>query len=110
MTYFRFKPLKYKFPKRVEYRKISDDGIRQWQEILNDSDISAYIRNSSSDINGKYDKFLNTLTAARDKCIPIIKRRFNRYKDKFEPWIMTGILRSIKVRDRLHKNLHRWEV
>ena len=38
--------------------------------------------------------------------MPLTKRRFNRYKDKINPWISTGILNSIKHKDNLYK---RWK-
>ena len=49
------------------------------------------------------------MTDSRDECILIVKRKFNRYKDKIEPWMTNSILRSIKVRDKLHKKLIKME-
>lgn len=92
-------------PKWVEYRKINDEGVKNLVEYLSNNQIFDSIYNSSKNVNENYNHLLSIISESRDKFLPIIKRRFNKYRDKLEPWMTNGILRSIRTRDKLHKKL-----
>lgn len=94
-----------KKPKFVEYRQINDENIAQLKNYLSNNKIFDSIYNSEKDVNENYNEFLKILNEARDKFLPLVKRRFNKYKDKIEPWMTNGILKSIRTRDKLHRKL-----
>lgn len=92
-------------PKYVEYRKNADAGMNELVDYLSSVKPFQSLFDASKNVNENYDRFLSILSESRDKFLPITKRRFNKYKDKLEPWMTNGILRSIKTRDKLHKKL-----
>ena len=70
------------------------------------SEIINQIKNDlSTDPNTTFDILNQALIAAKDKHFPEQVVRFNRYKHKLNKWITAGILKSIKYRDNLYKNL-----
>ena len=62
-------------------------------------------RDLFSDPNVGYNKLSKILTDAKDKHFKPIIKRFKKYKHKLSPWITSGILHSIKHRDKLYKEL-----
>ena len=58
-----------------------------------------------SDANTSYNKFDDILHSLINKQFPIKYKRFNKYKNKNNDWITTGILRSIAFRDILYQKL-----
>ena len=65
---------------------------------LMDNDISA-------DPNINYNILETTIKNAKDKYLPIKIVRFNKHKHKKSNWITTGIIKSIKFRDKLYRKL-----
>ena len=57
------------------------------------------------DPNLNYNKLENILVEGQARFFPTKRKRFNKYKHKLNPWMTTGILHSIKFRDKLYKKL-----
>ena len=57
------------------------------------------------DPNIYYNSLENIINESKDKNLPIKSVKFNRYRHKISPWISSGILKSIKFRDRMYKKL-----
>ena len=55
-----------------------------------------------SDPNINYEKLEKIITDANIKCFPTNEVKFNKYKHKISPWMTSGILNSIKFRDKLY--------
>ena len=65
-----------------------------------------YLENiASEDPNFNYDNFNKILCDAYNKHLPVKNVRFNKYKHKKHKWITSGILNSIKFRDKLYNKL-----
>ena len=58
------------------------------------------------DTNEKYSILQSLILEGLNKFLPIREVRFDKYKHKKCPWITSGIIRSIKYRDKLYKKLH----
>ena len=59
----------------------------------------------SSDPNINYDILENILKQAIEQFMPCIKVKYNRHKHKKTEWITSGLVKSIKYRDKLYKKL-----
>ena len=60
-----------------------------------------------TDPNDNYNLIDKHITQSVDKYLPVKLVRFNRHKHKRSKWITTGILNSIKYRDKLYAKLHK---
>ena len=59
----------------------------------------------SQDVNTAYANFIDIYKNHMKKCMPMITRHFNKYKDKSNPWITRGLLKSLKTKDKLFLKL-----
>ena len=90
--------------------KINEQSIKQMYDQLAAQNVYDKLDKSmSSDPNLNYNTFANWLTSAKQKYLPLKKIKFNKYKHKINNWITSGILRSIKYRDNLYKELKQTE-
>jgi len=48
---------------------------------------------------------MQKITTLRDQHMPLIKKKFNKYRHRGNAWITTGILKSLKTKDKLHAKL-----
>ena len=62
-------------------------------------------KNHLSDPNSNYNILMDLLENANVKHMPYKLVTFNKYKHKNSLWITNGILKSIKYRDNLHKQI-----
>ena len=67
--------------------------------------MQALVNDLNCDPNHNYDKFTNIINHFKNKHLPTKTISFNKYKYKKSPWITNGILRSIKFRDNLYKQM-----
>ena len=75
------------------------------QEIKEKCALDCFMLDISDDPNKNYDKLNNIITTAINTHLPTKVVKFNKYKHKKNKWITFGIIKSIKERDKLHKNL-----
>ena len=61
--------------------------------------------NPTADPNWNYNIIENTLSTLIEKYMPLHKFKFNKYKHKRSPWITSGILKSLKFRDKLYQSM-----
>ena len=91
-------------------RTFDDASIEKLFHALMDKNLISHINvDIRADPNENYNILSNILTTTLDKCIPCKKVRYNKYKHKNSQWITSGILKSIRFRDRLYqkvKKLH----
>ena len=57
----------------------------------------------NSDINDNYEVFCKLLQSSKSQHMPIKSVKFRKYKHKKIKWISKGIIKSIKVKDKLYK-------
>lgn len=91
-------------PKFISYRIITEETIRSFNTELAITDFSKIYIDDPSEA---YFEFLNIFTTLRDKHMPLVTKRFNKYKHKINPWITKGILKSLKTKDKLHSKLRK---
>ena len=48
---------------------------------------------------------MNHITTAKNKHLPIKEVKYHKHKHKCKPWITTGIVRSIKFRDKMYSRM-----
>ena len=58
-----------------------------------------------ADPNANYGKLEKIITSAKQKHLPSSLRKVNKYKHRLSPWITNGIIKSIKFRDKLYKEV-----
>ena len=75
------------------------------EEVKSKMESQLFDNDLLSDPNLNYNKFQKVLIDAKEKYIPVKVTKANKYKHKLSPWITSGIIRSIKFRDNLYKNL-----
>ena len=57
-----------------------------------------------NNVQDDYSQFITKLTELYDKCIPY-KRMKASYRGPKHPWMTTGLLKSIRTKDRLYKKI-----
>ena len=75
---------------------IADLEKEEWSDIY---------KNEPHSVNTKWNHFIHRYKELFDKNIPTEKIKFNKNKYKIAPWLTSGILTSIKTRDKLHYKL-----
>lgn len=88
----------------ITHRKTTKDSYDNFKHTFTSCNLTA-ITNSSvcGDPNALYDFLDNALAFSLATAFPLVKRRFNKYLDKQNPWITEETLRIIKRRDRVLK-------
>ena len=83
-----------------------DASLNNFVTELRNMNISDSLSNNiNAKLSKNYDTFLKLLQVAKDKHLPVRKIKFNTYKHKKNKWITRGILRSIKIKNKLYKVL-----
>ena len=84
----------------------NDISLNNFVEELRENNITEQINN---DINANptdnYKIFLAIIQEAKNKHLPTKKVKFNKYKHKKNKWITRGILKSIKTKNMIYKQL-----
>ena len=87
-------------PKYVTYRKINEKTLRSLNEALdNESWHEVYI---SNDVNTAYDNFISKYLALINIHLPLKIVRFNKQKHFIQPWMTSGLLKSMKTKEKLY--------
>ena len=71
-------------------------------ETINKTEFSSEL---TTDPNVNYSKLENILIDGNNRYFPTKQKRFNKYKHKLNPWMTVGIMRSLKFRDKLYREL-----
>ena len=95
-------------PKFVKVQTKDETSIQNFIQELNSTDFMGNLNPSlDNDPNLNYNKFVNIICSAKTKHLPINTVKFHKHKHKRSPWITNGVIRSIKFRDNLYKQLKR---
>ena len=93
-------------PKFVTLNKHTPAAIATfYHEIQNANILDKIDRDPLSNPDTNYNVIEQIIDTARNKHLPVRTIRFNKYKHKKNMWITNGILRSIRYRDNLYKQL-----
>ena len=74
-------------------------------DLMNSNIISQLNQDPYCDPNVNYDILHKHITDLKDKHLPFKLVKFNKYKHKGNKWITNGVLKSLKYKDRLYKQL-----
>ena len=90
----------------VRQRVNTESGRNAFLAELMNSDITSQLNpDPYCDPNINYDILHKHLTELKDKHLPYRLVKFNKYKHKGNKWITNGVLKSLKYKDRLYKQL-----
>jgi hypothetical protein len=89
---------KRQFPTYITYRRYDETSFAKFNSELENVDFSSVYINDPSQA---YSSFLDIILSLRNKHMPEIRKRFNRYKHKINPWITKGILKSLRTKDKI---------
>ena len=97
---------KEKKPKYVQIRNQNQECFEYFANVLQSmNDNGGIIKRNNNDVNECYNQINEALQKAINESFTIKRVRFNKYKHKANGWITDGILRSIKYKDELYKNM-----
>ena len=92
--------------KFIKIRSLNKSSFLNVINDLKSSNIITLMENNvTSDPNDNYSILLEEIQKAIDKHMPLKTVKFNKYRHKKETWITCGILKSIRFKDKLYRQL-----
>ena len=92
--------------KFIHMRSQNETSFINVDKDLQTSNIITLMDNdTTSDPNNNYNILLEEIKKAIDKHMPIKTVKFDKYRHKKETWITSGILKSIRYKDKLYRQL-----
>ena len=98
---FTEKKDKHVQPHNITYRPITANNITKLNNELEKADWNEVTE--CNEPNEAYDIFLRIYQCILNKTIPMKTINFNKSKHKKQPWMTTGILKSIQTKSKLYK-------
>ena len=96
-------PLGYKY---IYVNNISSDSLNNFKTEIRSANLNEKISaDLTSDPNTNYRIIENVLTKAKQNNLSRKKVKFNKFKHAKSEWITAGIIKSIKRRDTLYRDL-----
>lgn len=91
-------------PKYITTQDNSEEAIGKFvQSVKYSIENTDFCSDLSVDPNSNYDTLQKIITECKNECMPLKRKRFNKYKHKLSPWMTPAILISIKHKDFLYK-------
>ena len=95
-------------PKYKIIRDISEINFKRYLERVAELTSSIHFDNSlTCDPNTTQQKLQYILQSSYTECLPLKKVKITKYNTKQSPWITQGLIKSIKTKDMLYKQLKR---
>ena len=98
------KTAKQKHPKYISFRRSNTQSLQNFKRELKETDFSCVF---TDDPSKAYSSFLKIINSLRDKHMPIVTKRFNRYNHRICPWVTKGIMTSLKNKDKLSNRIRK---
>ena len=90
-------------PKSVSVRKITKHSLNTLNTAIeNETWDNVY---HSRDVNIAYSNFISTYMKHVNLHLPMKTKCFNRNKHKIEPWMTQGLLKSMRTKEKLYKEM-----
>jgi hypothetical protein len=87
-------------------RYFDPEKKKKLYKLLEDKTIISLLSTDENvDPNNNYNVLEDILITALNESIPLRKIKSNKYKYKRKDWIMCGLIKSIKYRDKLYKDM-----
>ena len=74
-------------------------------EIQNSDLVDQLDSSIDADPNKNYEIVNKIIQSAKEKHMPYVLKKYHKHKHKKSYWISTGIMKSIKTRDKLYRTL-----
>ena len=101
-----FKTQHQKPPNRISIQTNNDAAIQTFSDAIRNCNIFEKLnKNMTSDPNENYDILKYAIQENIEKQLPLKNVKFHKHKIKNNPWVTFGIIRSIKTRDKIYKQL-----
>ena len=99
-------PTPAKPPKTVQFQVSDEHSINKFIAAVNNTDFLSKI-NVDPDFNPNetYGVISSCISDCLDAHLPYKSVKFRKYRHKLNPWITQGILKSLKTRDSLYRDL-----
>ena len=99
----KYSPHQSKF---IEVENNSRDAVELFLSKLRDSDIVGKMDlNKNANPNKNFEIFIYNFTKLKQQYMPRKRVRYDKKLHKDNPWMTTGILKSINAKDKLYKVL-----
>ena len=93
-------------PKTISFQPSDARSVNAFVSAVNEIDFKEHFQyDINRNANHGFDVFKEQIDSCINKFIPYKTVKFKRYKHKIRPWITSGILISIKKRDKMYKHL-----
>ena len=99
----KWTPNKQKMPKFIQYRNLSKTAIQNFNTALGLADWTSVL--TEQNVNTAYDNFTEVYNSLKDFHLPLVTKKFNKFKHKLSPWITKGILKSLETKSKLHRTM-----
>ena len=93
--------------KTTIFKRLCDENnlIKLHNELLSSNIYNLLDKSTSRNPNINYNILENVIISSMDKIMPLKRFKFNKYRHKKQPWITNSLLKSIKYKDKLYRNL-----
>ena len=93
-------------PSTITFQPSDARSVSMFVNSINNTDFMSLLPTElSTDPNHSYEIFKSTLQESLNKYLPVKKVKYKKHKHKLRPWISQGLIRSIKVRDKMYRNM-----
>ena len=97
---------RYSGSKYINVETKNDTSLNNFINELENLNIPAQINSElNANPNNNYRIFSKAVNFAKEKHLPIKKKKINRHKHKINIWITRGILKSMNTKNKLYKQL-----
>ena len=97
---------RYSGSKYINVETKDDTSLNNFINELENLNIPAQLNSElNANPNNNYRIFSKAVNFAKEKHLPIKKKKINRHKHKINKWITRGILKSINTKNKLYKQL-----
>ena len=94
-----------KFARKIVIENETRIAINEFVKQLEATNWNEFTNNLNSDPNINYNKLIEILQNLKNKTMPRKYIKFKKRKHKKQPWITTGIIKSINKKDEMYKRL-----
>lgn len=91
-------------PSVTKYRQYSHKNLNTFQQLFQSNNLSNIsLSSNNDDPNQTYEILHENIQQNFESAFPLITKKFDKYKDKKNPWMTDELLHLIKQRDKLLK-------
>jgi exonuclease III len=93
-------------PKYLQIRKRDEESLNNFKNSLTSSNLLDLCdKTTNANPNRNYNLLHEILQEKMDEFLPCKTIKIKKYRHKKSPWITFGIIKSLKARDKLYKNM-----